>query len=123
VTELVKDFIQHVEKVWGDEYWIANNELYCAKFLYINPGGCCSLHYHKVKDETFFVDTGECFLELGEETLRLEEGSSVRITPGTKHRFWVPPGPYAHICRIIEVSTHHSDDDVVRLEESKHLTK
>lgn len=50
--------INKVKKVWGDEQWLVNNEKYCSKFLNLNQGYTCSLHYHAIKDETFYVLTG-----------------------------------------------------------------
>jgi D-lyxose ketol-isomerase len=47
--------IKHVKKVWGSEDWLVLNEKYCAKFLNINQGYECSVHYHAYKDETFYV--------------------------------------------------------------------
>jgi quercetin dioxygenase-like cupin family protein len=113
-------FIQDVPKVWGHEYWVVNNEKYCMKFLFIEPGGCSSLHEHKMKDETFYVDEGSCFLEVEGQAHRLEASDSKRILPGTKHRFWVPK-EQVRGCMIVEVSTQHDDADVVRHEESKRL--
>ncbi len=116
-----KGFIRVVPKVWGEEHWIANTEQYCLKVLNIKPNGCSSLHYHKTKDETFFVDLGTCFLELENVTYELHEQDSIRIRPGQKHRFWCPAEKSKYGCMITEVSTHHDDNDVVRLEESKML--
>src|SRR5271157_3871737 len=49
----------HIEpKGWGREVWIANNPLYCGKILEIRRGKRCSLHYHKLKTESFFLRTG-----------------------------------------------------------------
>ena len=42
-------------KGWGYEKWIVNNDLYCGKVLFFERGKKCSWHYHKVKDETFYV--------------------------------------------------------------------
>jgi mannose-6-phosphate isomerase-like protein (cupin superfamily) len=47
-----------VEKLWGREEWIVNNELYCAKRLIVDPGFSCSLHSHNIKDETFVIQDG-----------------------------------------------------------------
>lgn len=44
-----------VEKSWGHEDWIANSPLYCGKDLFIKKGKWLSLHYHKLKTETFYV--------------------------------------------------------------------
>ena len=113
-------FINDVEKIWGREFWVVNNDKYCMKFLFIQPGGCSSLHSHKKKDETFYVDEGYCFLEVDGTTTRLETGDSVHLEPGMKHRFWVPK-EQPHGCMIVEVSTTHDEADVVRYEASKKL--
>lgn len=50
---------QHfVSKAWGWENWIVNAE-YCGKVLFVKQGKQCSWHYHREKDETFYVQTGE----------------------------------------------------------------
>ena len=36
-----------VEKVWGHEEWIANNDKYCGKKLVVKKGFRCSMHHHK----------------------------------------------------------------------------
>ncbi len=116
-----------VKKVWGVEATIENLQgLYCLKFLDVDIGGCSSLHYHKIKDETFYIDAGHCVIELGPygqglETYYFGKGDKVRLKPFTVHRFMVPI-INKFPCRIIEVSTSHSDEDVYRLEDSKILT-
>src|SRR5262249_27199605 len=47
-----------VPKSWGRELWIVNNELYCGKILEIHQGSRCSLHFHKLKTETFYLHSG-----------------------------------------------------------------
>ena len=109
--------IKVVEKAWGRELWLANEPEYCLKKLILDEGYACSLHYHPIKKETFFVDYGSCFIRIGREIRELHLGDSVVIEPTTPHQFWSVKGD----CHILEVSTHHSDDDVVRLEESHKL--
>jgi len=105
-----------VPKLWGEERWIVNNQKYCAKLLLLKPGFRSSLHYHPVKDETFHILEGDCFLEIGSQNSYLAPTETIRIQPGVKHCFWTanPQG-----CTILEISTPHSDQDVVRLVESK----
>lgn len=103
-------------KDWGAEVWKVNNELYCAKFLYLEPGFKCSLHRHIHKDETFSVLSGRCYLEFGDFKATLCVGDSRRIEPGTWHRF--SNDRYNPMCVILEVSTHHDDNDVERKEPS-----
>ncbi len=100
-----------VPKVWGKEIWIANNDKYCGKLLIINPGYRASLHYHKTKMETFYCLEGRCFLQVEGDTTELYPLiPPITIQPGQKHLFYSDRG-----ATIMEVSTHHDDNDVVRI--------
>jgi len=101
-----------VPKEWGEEHWIVNRG-YCGKKLILRRGFRCSLHLHPVKDETFHVDRGAVFLELAGEGHVLRAGDTRHIPTGTPHRF---TGLEESV--ILEFSTHHDDDDVVRMEPS-----
>ena len=39
----------------GREVWIADGDRYCGKILEICKGKKCSLHFHKLKDESFYL--------------------------------------------------------------------
>lgn len=103
-----------VKKDWGTEYWISNTELYCAKLLKLDAGHQCSLHAHKIKDEEFHVIEGQVRLERDDFVHYLGAGDSLRISPGSYHRFSSSEGAL-----ILEVSTSHSDDDCIRKELSR----
>jgi len=45
----------HVPKGWGEEIIICNHELYCGKLLRFKQGAKFSMHYHMIKDETWYV--------------------------------------------------------------------
>ena len=49
----------NVPKGWGHEVIFENNELYCGKLLVFKKGARFSLHYHMIKDETWYVQEGE----------------------------------------------------------------
>lgn len=112
--------MQIVNKLWGYEQVIVNNDKYCAKLLHIHPGWECSLHYHPVKKETFICVEGqvEVDLEVGglirQQPLRLCQ--QLTINPGTAHRFRAANDEFAV---LLEISSTHSDEDVVRLEDSR----
>lgn len=108
------EVVETVPKLWGYEKWLENNEKYCSKILFLRKGYQCSLHYHKVKDETFLVTKGHVRMEVGKRVLHMREGSFVRITPGTLHRF-----RGIEDSEILEISTHHREEDSYRLEKSK----
>lgn len=107
-----------VGKEWGIENILTNEPEYCAKELRIFAGKKSSLHYHQVKKETFIVERGLVRLERGGIEELLKPGDSRTILPGTPHRF---SSTYGAV--LIEVSTHHDDADVVRLEPSGELQR
>jgi len=105
-----------VEKSWGQEDWLVNTELYCAKVLTLNQYCGGSYHGHEFKDETFLCLLGEAILLLGNtphhaNIVNLLPGVFVRIPPKIPHLLI---GLSEVPVQILEVSTHHSDDDVVR---------
>lgn len=53
-----------VKKGWGHEYiWITNDK-YCSKFMvFKNKGSKFSMHFHKEKEETWFVQSGSFLLK------------------------------------------------------------
>jgi mannose-6-phosphate isomerase-like protein (cupin superfamily) len=111
-----------VEKLWGHEKHIVNTPEYCGKILTVNRGYQCSLHYHELKAETFYVLLGRLVVEyypLGDaadpRVVTLESGDSLDLPPGTPHRFWTDSKTST---LFVEFSTHDSPDDSIRLEES-----
>lgn len=108
------DSAKIVNKVWGHEKWLENNEKYCSKILVLKKNFQCSLHHHKVKDEMFLIRKGLVKLELGDKILSMSEGDFVRVLPGINHRF-----TGIEDSEILEISTHHEDEDSYRLEKSR----
>jgi rfaE bifunctional protein kinase chain/domain len=102
-----------VPKVWGEEKWIVNVGDYCGKRLFLRKGYRCSLHSHKIKDETFYVTKGKVLLEFKDGERVLLPGDSQRIFPGDLHRF-----TGLENSEIMEFSTHHDDEDSYRVEPS-----
>lgn len=110
------DAAKFVPKLWGNEKWLENNDKYCCKILTLKKGFQCSLHYHKIKDETFLIQSGLVRLEIGDEIKIMSPGNYIRILPDTPHRF-----RGLEDSEIIEISTHHEDSDSHRIEESRRL--
>jgi mannose-6-phosphate isomerase-like protein (cupin superfamily) len=105
-----------IPKGWGKEMIITNNQLYCGKILMFKKGCKFSMHYHLIKDETWFIAEGEFLYRwIDTETAdiyeeELKPGDVVRQLPGQPHQLM------AHTDgSIIEVSTEHFDDDSYRV--------
>lgn len=107
-----------VPKKWGCEHWIVNNDKYCGKFLFINKGYHSSYHCHIAKEETFRVLTGKILLHMDAEfkprKMILKEEDIIHIKPGVYHSFT----GIRDLNVILEISTHHRDNDTVREYES-----
>ena len=106
-----------VPKPWGHETIWARSGRYVGKILHINAGHELSVQYHKTKDETIHLLSGEIVYRVQRdpanrdrlEDVRLQIGESFRITPGTIHQMVAVTD-----CDVLEVSTPELDD-VVRL--------
>ena len=105
--------IRTVPKPWGHETIWALTERYCGKILHIKAGEALSVQYHDVKDETIHLLGGELLYRVQIDDVltdvRLKQGQSYRITPGTVHQMEAVTD-----CDVLEVSTPELDD-VVRL--------
>ncbi|MAG07885.1 hypothetical protein CMO89_00260 [Candidatus Woesearchaeota archaeon] len=100
--------IKIVPKAWGEERWIVNRD-YCGKLLILKKGFRCSMHHHKNKDETFYINKGRVLLELEGSKFIMKPGQALLIEPNQKHRF-----TGLEDSEIIEFSTHHDDSDSYR---------
>ena len=113
--------IQHpkrVEKQWGHELWIHNDKQYCGKLLvFTNSGNKFSMHYHMIKDETWYVQKGAFQFdwidtENGERCYtQIQQGDVIEIKKGLPHQLTA----LTEEATIFEVSTQHFDDDSYRI--------
>ena len=106
----------NIPKGWGSEIIFENNELYCGKLLNFKKGAKFSMHYHLIKDETWFVKEGEFIYRYINTNnadviqINLKEGDTVRQLPGQPHQLEALTDGV-----IFEVSTRHFDDDSYRV--------
>ena len=107
-----------VNKAWGYELWIHNDEEYCGKLLVFNKeGDKFSMHYHLKKKETWFVQQGGFIfnwidVENGQLNSRtLVNGESVLIERGLPHQLIATEDDSI----VFEVSTQHFDEDSYRI--------
>lgn len=105
-------------KGWGYEKWITNNEKYCGKLLFFIKGKKCSWHYHKVKDEVFYIHSGKIELTFGltdekkdASTIVLQKGDSFHVPVGLRHQMLG-----LEETELFEFSTQHFEEDSIRIE-------
>ena len=108
-------------KGWGYEDWIVNSEKYCGKMLFFKQGKRCSAHYHKRKDETFYLESGALEVALADSPEAWHSGKRIKILlcPGDTLYIW-PRRIHQMIAlkdsRLFEFSTQHFEEDSYRLE-------
>ena len=113
-TQLIK----FVPKGWGFEKWIHNSNLYCGKLLYFVKHKKCSWHFHKIKDEVFYVQSGKIKVFYGDgdsildsnETI-LEKGDNFHVYRGLRHQMLA-----LEDTELFEFSTQHFDSDSHRIQ-------
>ena len=105
-----------VEKGWGSEFIFATNDKYCGKLLKFDTGAKFSMHFHAVKDETWYVLDGLFEVHIINTDIAsydvkfLHPGETLRILPLVPHQvFCIDAGT------IIEVSTPDSVEDNYRI--------
>tara|TARA_R110000824_G_scaffold310313_3_gene497612 strand:+ start:180 stop:554 length:375 start_codon:yes stop_codon:yes gene_type:complete len=109
--------IKFVSKGWGFEKWIVNCEEYCGKLLYFVKGKRCSWHYHKLKDEVFYIQSGKVLIKHSSGD-RLQDAKLTTLGPG--ENFHVYRGLRHQIIaledtELFEFSTQHFDSDSHRI--------
>jgi quercetin dioxygenase-like cupin family protein len=109
--------IEFVPKSWGFEKIICNSEEYCGKLLYFVKDKKCSFHYHKLKDETFYIQSGKILLTYGDtddfnkaSKIILEKGDKFHIYRELRHQMLA-----LEDTELFEFSTQHFDNDSYRI--------
>ena len=112
------DPIKFVPKGWGYEKWIVNSPEYCGKILFFARDRKCSWHYHVLKDEVFYIQSGAIQVYYSTED-SLETADTKILIEGDK--FHVPRGMRHQMVALkdslmFEFSTEHYDSDSYRIE-------
>ena len=110
--------IKFVPKGWGFEKWIVNCDKYCGKLLYFAKGKRCSWHYHKIKDEVFYIQSGKILVKFSDEDdlskaqeVVLSRGDNFHVHVGHRHQMIA-----LEDTELFEFSTQHFDSDSHRIE-------
>jgi len=109
--------MKRVEKGWGYELWIVNKPEYCGKILHFEKGKRCSWHYHRIKDEVFYLQSGKLLVKFSDyddvdvaDEIVLEPGQNFYIYPGLRHQMVA-----LEESELFEFSTEHFDEDSHRI--------
>ena len=106
----------YVEKGWGSELIWATNDKYCGKMMNFNTGSKFSMHFHKEKEETWYILKGK-FIVKWINTDTSESREQTLIEGSVWHN--PPCSPHQLICveegTVLEVSTPDSVEDNYRI--------
>ena len=83
------------------------NKEYAKKIIVMLPNQTHPVHYHKIKNETFHIITGNLTLTLNGVSKKLKSGDIIDIKKNSKHKF--KAGPEG--CIFDEISTTHIKSD------------
>jgi mannose-6-phosphate isomerase-like protein (cupin superfamily) len=115
MTPLIQSKIH--TKGWGHEEWIVNNDLYCGKILHFQNGKRCSYHFHKLKTETFYLQSGMMKIlfaltdDIGAaDELILSPGQTFHVPIGLRHQMIA-----LEESDLFEFSTQHLEEDSYRV--------
>ena len=82
--------MQRVEKPWGFEIIWARTDVYVGKKLFIRRGHKLSLQYHREKEETIYLHSGEMRFTVQKDgaltEILMRPGDAYHIPPGVQHR-------------------------------------
>lgn len=126
--------MKYVKKGWGSELWIHNSPEYCGKLMKFDANKRCSLHFHKKKSETFFLQSGKMVVSYApiedivlamcsdhKGTIQQAIDSKLKlVTLNAGDSFEVPRYLVHQMlaltdCELFEFSTEHDDDDSYRI--------
>ena len=108
------------DKPWGHELiFAAIGDKYIGKIIHVSAGQSLSLQYHREKEETISVISGEALIQYGPSADRLTDqqfvaGDTIHLPPGVLHRITAVSD-----LEFAEASTAYPGwrEDVVRLED------
>lgn len=90
--------------------------MYCGKKLIINKDKKCSIHYHKIKDETFFIQNGKVRMDIYPKgypgkvkRIIMGVGDTLHIPVELVHQFFG-----LEDSEMFEFSTQHFEEDSYR---------
>ena len=100
-------------KCWGRNTEIFKNSSVSVNFLNLVKGGVCSWHFHRHKNNTFYLVSGKVLIKTEHNEVILEPGNSILVQAPMKHQFEALED--SEMLEIMFVS--YESSDIIRLVE------
>ena len=109
-------YIETEQRPWGSFYVIHDEKKYKLKRIEVESGQRLSYQYHKKRAETWIIVEGEATVTIEEKIKKYNEGQTVIIPKGAKHRV---ENTRSDKLIFIEVQTgsYFGEDDIIRLQD------
>ena len=97
-----------VEKPWGRVVTYALNQPSSVRVITVEPGQETSVHYHRMRDETWVVLDAGLVVEIGDRSVAASPGDEFVIPAEESHRIRCEGGGPG---RILEVAYGYTTED------------
>jgi mannose-6-phosphate isomerase len=104
-----------LDKPWGTVVTYALNQPSSVRVITVDPGKATSVHYHRMRDETWVVLDPGLTVEIGEDVFAAAPGAEFTIPAEQAHRIRCLGEAPGRILEIAYGYTH--EDDSLRLED------
>jgi len=107
--ELVrKEFANRIDRPWGYEKIIAETENYTTIQYYIMKDSSIPMHHHMKKDETLHVLSGEGYLYIEDEKMKISKDDVIHVHPKKRHKILA-----TEALKILSYSTTSLEDYIL----------
>ena len=101
---------------WGWFESLALGERFQVKRICVKPGAALSLQSHNHRSEHWIVVDGTAKVTIDDEIKLVNEGQSVYVPLGAKHRM-ENPGKLPMVLIEVQIGTYLGEDDIMRYED------
>lgn len=109
-------YLEKENRPWGNFFVIHDQKNYKIKRIEINPGKRLSYQYHHKRSESWIIIQGNPLITLDNNVRRYNEGETVLIPAGVKHRI-ENTGKQDIILIEVQTGTYFGEDDIIRLKD------
>lgn len=108
--------LESEERPWGRFFLLHDEPTYKLKRIEVDPGCRISYQYHSKRSETWIIVEGIGLITLDGEDKEYNEGESLIIPKGTKHRI-ANKGIKKVVFIEVQTGRYFGEDDITRIED------
>ena len=108
--------IESEERPWGRFFVLHDEPNYKLKRIEVDPGGRLSYQYHHKRSEAWTIVEGKGTITLDGKFKVLNQGETVLIPQGIKHRI-ENKGQQKVVIIEVQTGTYFGEDDIIRIED------